>query len=93
MAIAAITPNMTYSIWAKLASNPTKTKKNDLTKKVTWLCKELSMVSSGNLILRSREKYVFFPSINQNTRAVRAPDSPNEVARKNNKNIIPIVSM
>jgi len=51
------------------------------------------MVSSGNLILRSREKYVFFPSINPNTRAVRAPDSPNEVARKNNKNIIPIVSM
>ena len=45
------------------------------------------------LILRSREKYVFFPSINPNTRAVRAPDSPNEVARKNNKNIIPIVSM
>ena len=84
---------MTYSICVKLASKPTKTKKNALTKKVTWLCKELSMVSSGNLILRIREKYVFFPSINPNTRAVNAPDSPNEVAKKNSIKTMPIVSM
>ena len=51
------------------------------------------MVCSGSLIRNFLSRYFLFPSINPNTSAVSAPDSPNEFAKKNSKNKTPSVSM
>ena len=86
-------PKIMYSSCPKLAKSPTKTKKNDLTKNVSWLWVGSSVSILGSLnfsILASRP---LLPSIRPKTSAVRAPDSPNEFAKKNSTNSMPRVSM
>ena len=43
--------------------------------------------------MRIFERCCLFPNIKPNTRAVNAPDSPNEFAKKNKTNNIPNVNM
>ena len=48
---------------------------------------------SGSLNFRYLESLYLFPNISPNTSAVKAPDSPKDLAKKKSTNKIPNVNM
>ena len=93
MATVAAMPRTMYSICPKLASSPTNTKKNALTRNASWLCVGSSRSIMRTLNRNTRDRLALLPSMSPNTSAVRAPDSPNTLAMKNRTNSMPRVSM